>query len=127
MMLQIEPLAVKGEITLGKIGGQQPGDPPGGTFELARRIGKSRKTVQRMKNRGLDVWEADRAAVAMGFHPAEVWGWSTWMATLEDGMEPEVVDAPEVVEAAALPAPILLGSGMRLLAVDGRLALDLAS
>lgn len=69
----LDQLAARAGIVLGQVGGQQSGDAPGGTFELAERLGVSRKTVQRLRARGLDWWEADRYACAMGFRPDEVW------------------------------------------------------
>ena len=47
----------------------------GGTSarEMAGLLKVSSRTVVRYRRRGLSVVQADRAAVAVGFHPAEVW------------------------------------------------------
>ena len=41
--------------------------------ELAERLRISARTVHRYRHRGLTVLQADRLAVAAGFHPAEIW------------------------------------------------------
>ena len=41
--------------------------------EMAGLLKVSSRTVVRYRRRGLSVVQADRAAVAVGFHPAEVW------------------------------------------------------
>ena len=34
----------------------------------------TRRTIHRWARTGVDPWRADRAAIAVGFHPVEVWG-----------------------------------------------------
>lgn len=41
--------------------------------ELADRVGVTRGTVHRWQHSGVDVWTADRVAVVLGRHPANVW------------------------------------------------------
>ncbi len=50
------------------------GHPP--ATQLAARIGVSVRTIWRWHHTGLDDCQADRAAVALGFHPANIW--TTW-------------------------------------------------
>jgi hypothetical protein len=45
---------------------------------LAERLGRSRRWLATLRSRPLTVWEADRLAVAAGFHPVEVWG-DAWL------------------------------------------------
>jgi lambda repressor-like predicted transcriptional regulator len=45
-------------------------------------VGAARKWVHRWKRRGLDEWEADRVATALGVHPAELWGGAWWSGVL---------------------------------------------
>jgi hypothetical protein len=47
----------------------------GGTSaaELAGFLRVSSRTVFRYRTHGLNIVQADRAAVAVGYHPAEVW------------------------------------------------------
>lgn len=52
--------------------------PAGVWSMLARRVGVSLKTVHRWKASGLPLWSADAAAVALGRHPAAVWGSDWW-------------------------------------------------
>lgn len=41
--------------------------------DLAEMVGEKRATVAQWAQRGLNERQADRAAIAVGFHPAEVW------------------------------------------------------
>ncbi len=41
--------------------------------ELARALGTSRKQLARWADYGLDIVQADRVAVWLGYHPAEIW------------------------------------------------------
>lgn len=41
--------------------------------ELASAVGVTDRTLQRWDRDGLDEWQADRAAIAVGLHPALVW------------------------------------------------------
>ena len=50
------------------------GHPP--VAALARRLRVSSRTVWRWQRYGLDDHQADRAAVALGYHPANIW--PTW-------------------------------------------------
>lgn len=45
-----------------------------GHAELAQLIGVSRRTVTRWAAEGVPIVSADRAAMALGLHPTEVWG-----------------------------------------------------
>jgi hypothetical protein len=49
-----------------------------GVSDVAEAVGVSSKTVQRWKVDGLSWSVADRAAVAVGAHPATVWGDEWW-------------------------------------------------
>lgn len=64
-------------------------DMAGETKEtFAGRIGLSSAVMYRAEAKGLTDTQADRYAVAAGFHPAEVWGWDAWMRVgLEGGVE----------------------------------------
>ena len=54
--------------------------------EFADAIGKTRRTVYRMKASGLSLWEADRLAVQRaGLHPFFVWG-DAWLEAIADAM-----------------------------------------
>lgn len=46
----------------------------GTTVDVARAVGVDRRQVLRFRARLLQVHEADRLAIAAGFHPTEVWG-----------------------------------------------------
>ena len=52
----------------------------GGLAELARRTGEHPRQVQRWKHRGIPLERADSMAIALGLHPAEVWGDEWWEA-----------------------------------------------
>ncbi len=45
---------------------------------MARRVGIDRQAVYRGRTDGLSEALADRWAVALGWHPAEVWGAAWW-------------------------------------------------
>lgn len=47
------------------------GHPP--VAHLAQQIGVATRTVWRWHHRGLTDTQADRAAIALGLHPANVW------------------------------------------------------
>lgn len=47
---------------------------------LAEDLGCDRRQVTRWVNNGVPVDTADRLAVALGMHPAEVWGSGWWGA-----------------------------------------------
>ncbi|NNF70332.1 MAG: helix-turn-helix domain-containing protein [Acidimicrobiia bacterium] len=47
------------------------GNPP--VAQLARQVGVATRTVWRWQLRGLTDTQADRAAVALGLHPANIW------------------------------------------------------
>jgi hypothetical protein len=44
---------------------------------VRRALGIDQRNQSRL-HRGLTVWMADRAAVAVGHHPAEIWGEQWW-------------------------------------------------
>ncbi|MDQ6782724.1 MAG: hypothetical protein M3063_04640 [Actinomycetota bacterium] len=58
-----------------------PGDP---IMLLSRRLGISGGNIHRACRAGLTWSLADRWAVALGFHPAEVWGQAWWSLDCED-------------------------------------------
>lgn len=65
------------------VGGRLPLAPllaavDGSSGLLALRVGVDRRTVTRWRHEGLDALRADRCAVALGQHPAEVWGRAWW-------------------------------------------------
>lgn len=45
---------------------------------IADAAGVCRRTVDRWRHKGLDEATADRIAVALGYHPCEVWGDAWW-------------------------------------------------
>lgn len=45
---------------------------------LAEACGVTRRTVSRWRHRGLTWDKADKAACALGLHPASVWGGDWW-------------------------------------------------
>lgn len=47
--------------------------------EVARILGCSRSTVARSIERGLTDAQADAWSVALGSHPAELYGWDAWL------------------------------------------------
>lgn len=49
------------------------------THAQERALHVSPKTLRRYKAEGLTVWQADRAAVRLGYHPANLWPqwWTT--------------------------------------------------
>lgn len=50
-----------------------------GPTELARRLGVNPRVVNRAQvGGGIHCWTADRWAVKLGWHPAEVWGATWW-------------------------------------------------
>lgn len=50
------------------------------TVALAERLGTDRTAVYRWLGGGIhwDPWQADRYAIRLGMHPAEVWGQQWW-------------------------------------------------
>lgn len=46
---------------------------PTSTAALAQRLGVSARTVWRWRASGLNPTQADRAAIAAGLHPANIW------------------------------------------------------
>ena len=53
-----------------------------GGGQLSKAVGVERHVVRRWQRKGLTVWEADRAAVAAGVHPANVW--PEWWALCDE-------------------------------------------
>lgn len=49
-----------------------------GVSEFALAAGVDRITVHRWRRQGMTSLQADRAAAAVGYHPAEVWGRQWW-------------------------------------------------
>ncbi len=55
--------------------------PDAPEIALARALGVSEPTVRRWRlnpDTALSVWNADRVAIALGYHPLEVWGQAWW-------------------------------------------------
>lgn len=54
---------------------------------LRMKVGISGESARRYESEGLTVWQADRLAVRLGFHPANVWPdwWGTAPASLRRG------------------------------------------
>lgn len=52
---------------------------PASTSAIARSLGVTTRTVWRWRSTGLTELQADRAAIAAGLHPGNVW--DTWWAT----------------------------------------------
>ena len=52
----------------------------GNQSELARQIGVGLRAVTRWCLKGVPEPSADRAACALGYHPAELWGDAWWEA-----------------------------------------------
>lgn len=75
----LRALADRLRITLGHIGGQQPGQLPEGLADLADRTGMSHRTARRLHQLGMTWEQADRYALAAGLHPA--WVWPDWSAS----------------------------------------------
>lgn len=77
----LDRLAERIGITLGQHGGQYAGEEPGtgadhGLVALAHRLGVTDRHLRRLRTEGLTTLQADRYAVACGWHPAAVWpGW----------------------------------------------------
>lgn len=72
----IEPLAEALGVTLGRIGGYQPDQPPEGLVALANRCGISHRRARRWHQFGVPARYSDQAAIACGRHPATLWpGW----------------------------------------------------
>ncbi len=40
---------------------------------IAKKLEVSSKTIQRWKKTGIPIWEAERAAIRLGTHPALLW------------------------------------------------------
>lgn len=55
-----------------------------GAQQLARRLGVRDRTIHRWRIEGLTFDQADRLAVRVGFHPANVWGALWWRVDLDD-------------------------------------------
>ena len=53
-----------------------------GCGQLGKAVGVERHVVRRWQRKGLTVWEADRAAVAAGVHPANLW--PEWWALCDE-------------------------------------------
>jgi transposase len=53
------------------------------SLEIAARLGVDRRTLQHWKHVGVSELQADRAAIAAGFHPLEVW---PELATIEEAV-----------------------------------------
>jgi hypothetical protein len=60
-------------ITLGRVGGQQPGQLPEGLADIADRLGVSHRTARRWHQHGLSETLADRHAVAASHLPRDIW------------------------------------------------------
>lgn len=60
-----------------------PSGAPWRKSALARAIGVSPRTIHRWTRGGIPEFAADRAAIALGYHPCEVWGELWW--DLDDG------------------------------------------
>lgn len=87
--LPLEPLeAAVGPMTLRHRSAHEPRrhdagsaevDHPGGVHpRIAELAGVSRRTVVRWRHIGIPLELADRAACALGLHPANVWGDQWW-------------------------------------------------
>jgi hypothetical protein len=50
----------------------------GTNLVLCERLGISRRTYERWKRAGVPAFRADAIAVALGFHPMDVWG-DAWL------------------------------------------------
>lgn len=72
----LAPLAQAMGITLHHVGYREPGQPPDGHTELAERLGITRQWAHQLEHRGLTDLAADRAAIRIGKHPADIW--TTW-------------------------------------------------
>lgn len=88
-----------------------------GCWQVARRIGALPgkttqivpRTVVKWRDLGLDVWQADRIATALGMEPddARLWG-STWQAAADEAVDVwlaesgEPYDPPEFIEQRSL-------------------------
>lgn len=77
----LEPLAAHLGITLGQIGGHQPGQHPTGMTALADRLGVVPRVLQRHRRHGLTPTLADRYAIHIGAHPATIW--PTWFHDID--------------------------------------------
>lgn len=59
-------------------------------LELGRRLGTLPKVWYRWASEGIPIHSADRIAVALGAHPATIWGEAWWLACWEqDDIEAE--------------------------------------
>ena len=83
----LAPLAAHLGITLGQIGGHQPGQNPTGIAALAERLKLSPTMLYRLRHHGLSPDQADRLACRVGVHPAMIW--PTWWADTPDEIPPE--------------------------------------
>lgn len=45
--------------------------------EIARRTGFTTRTVHRWRHTGIPLFSADRVAIRLGYHPANIW--SNWL------------------------------------------------
>lgn len=72
----LEPLAKAAGVTLGQIGGQTrvaDHDARHGYAELSELLAVSRTTLRKWRANGLTIDQADKAAMALGMLPHEVW------------------------------------------------------
>ena len=60
------------------------GPPAARHVWLASQVGVSASTAQKWETSGLTDRQADNAAVALGRHPAELWGWAEWADVLTE-------------------------------------------
>lgn len=69
----LHPLARILGVELGRVGGSQPGQPPAGLAALAEHLGISHTMAQRLNADGLSDGQADKYAIALGYHPSAIW------------------------------------------------------
>lgn len=77
----VEELARVAGISLGLHGARGYDGEPAGLAALAQRLGVSHRYLRALRSRGMTWKQADRFAIALGFHPAEIWPAIWW----EDG------------------------------------------
>lgn len=69
------------------------------TSQVADRMGISKKIVRRMARTGLSAWEADEAAIKLGYTPEEVW--ADWYRRVDLGSELAQLDRAQLRRLAA--------------------------